>query len=132
MLIMLFKKLLKVCNSFPRPSTLHKLHLSAKNLYSRFSKTYARSKLAQIMNAAYMTKVLRATNPTTKLVINACHPGTVDTNLIHNTPFSFPIIQTIMKPFTWFFLKTDQDGAQTPLFLALSKKIDGISGKYFR
>jgi NAD(P)-dependent dehydrogenase (short-subunit alcohol dehydrogenase family) len=105
--------------------------VEAKNLYNRFTKTYARSKLAQIMNAAYMTKVLRGKNPTTKITINSCHPGTVNTNLIHNTPFSFPIIQKVLTPFTWFFLKTDQDGAQTPLYLTLSKKVDGISGKYF-
>jgi NAD(P)-dependent dehydrogenase (short-subunit alcohol dehydrogenase family) len=105
--------------------------VEARSLYNRFTKTYARSKLAQIMNAAYMTKVLRAKNPTTKITINSCHPGTVNTNLTHNTPFSFPIIQTVLSPFTWFFLKTDQDGAQTPLYLALSTKIDGISGKYF-
>uniref|UniRef100_A0A7E4US50 Dehydrogenase/reductase SDR family member 12 n=1 Tax=Panagrellus redivivus TaxID=6233 RepID=A0A7E4US50_PANRE len=99
--------------------------------FSRLWKTYARSKVAQVMHAVTLTKRIRAADPTTKVTINACHPGTVDTNLTHGTIMGIPIIQKITKPFIWFFMKTDDDGAQTPLFLALSKKIDGVSGKYF-
>ncbi|VDM45275.1 unnamed protein product, partial [Toxocara canis] len=33
--------------------------------------------------------------------------------------------------FSWFILKTPKDGAQTPLYLALSKYVSGVSGQYF-
>ncbi|KAE9548718.1 hypothetical protein FO519_008068 [Halicephalobus sp. NKZ332] len=117
------------------------LHLFADNVeqetvedkkkFSRLSQTYARSKLANVMHAVTLTKKLRADDPTTKITINACHPGTVDSEFARNTPLGIPIIKKLASPFTWFFMKTDYDGAQTPLFLALSKKVDGASGKYF-
>jgi hypothetical protein len=40
-------------------------------------------------------------------------------------------LATLAAPFEWFFLKTPKDGAQCPLYLALSPKVDGVSGKYF-
>jgi hypothetical protein len=46
-------------------------------------------------------------------------------------PFNDYII-ALLSPIAWFVLMSDNDGAQTPLFLALSKQIDGVSGKYFR
>ncbi|VDN54559.1 unnamed protein product [Dracunculus medinensis] len=68
---------------------------------------YCRSKLAlvrsasnelQIMHAVELTRVIRLANPSSRVTINALHPG---------------------------------DGAQTPLYLALSKDVEGVSGKYF-
>jgi len=41
------------------------------------------------------------------------------------------IAAILAAPFEWFFLKTPKDGAQCPLYLALSPKVDGVSGKYF-
>lgn len=83
------------------------------------------------MHAVALTKRLREHDPSTKVTVNACHPGVVNTNLIRHTPAAWGPIRKIISPFLWFFFKTDYDGAQTPLYLSLSKKVDGISGKYF-
>lgn len=83
------------------------------------------------MHAVALTKRSREKDSGTKLTVNSCHPGVCNTTLIR-MPFYQNYISKIFSPFVWFFLKTDQDGAQTPLYLALSKKVDGVSGKYFR
>lgn len=84
------------------------------------------------MHAVALTKRLREHDPTTRVTVNACHPGVVNTNLMRHTPAFWGPINKLISPFLWFFFKTDNDGAQTALYLALSKKVDGISGKYFR
>lgn len=83
------------------------------------------------MHGVSLTKRIRSKNSASKLTINSCHPGTVDTDLIR-IKFFQNVLKKVFKPFLWYFMKTDQDGAQTPLYLALSKKVSGISGKYFR
>jgi len=103
--------------------------MDSKKDYGIF-KAYARSKLAQVIHAVEMTKRLRRLNSATKVTINSCHPGAVDTSLVRISIYQ-NYIKPIIKPFLWYFFKTAQDGAQTPLFLALSKKINGVSGKYF-
>lgn len=105
--------------------------VESKKKFSKTLYTYARSKLANAMHAVTLTKKLRERDPTTKIIINACHPGTVDSEFARNTVLGNSFVKKLVSPFIWLFFKTDHDGAQTPLFLALSKKIDGVSGKYF-
>ncbi|KAI6206437.1 hypothetical protein M3Y94_00910400 [Aphelenchoides besseyi] len=116
-----------------------KLHLNAdgasvekmnsKKHYSMYQ-AYARSKLAQVLHAVEMTKRLRKLNHATKVTINSCHPGCVNTELVRWYVYQ-RVIKTAFYPFVWFFMKTEQDGAQTPLYLALGKKVNGVSGLYF-
>jgi hypothetical protein len=74
------------------------------------------------MHAAALTKRLREKDPGTKLTINACHPGAVNTTICR-MPIYQDYLRHIFAPLLWFIFKTAQDGAQTPLFLALSKKV---------
>uniref|UniRef100_A0A915CQR1 Uncharacterized protein n=1 Tax=Ditylenchus dipsaci TaxID=166011 RepID=A0A915CQR1_9BILA len=98
----------------------------SKKHFDRWMKTYARSKLANVMHASALTKRIRS-----KIIsANSCHPGVVDSSLVRSTVYT-NFIKKVFSPIIWFVLKTEQDGAQTPLYLALSKKINGISGKYF-
>lgn len=83
------------------------------------------------MHALALTKRIRNRDPSSKLTINSCHPGVVNTNLIRHSFFT-NYIKPALKPIIWLFFKTPNDGAQTPLYLALSKKVKGISGQYFR
>ncbi|CAJ0960857.1 unnamed protein product, partial [Mesorhabditis belari] len=92
-------------------------------------KPYFRSKLANVMHARALTQRLRKEG-THNVIINSCHPGAVNTELNRHF-FLANLFKTVGKPFMWFFTKTPRDGAQTPLYLSLSKKVDGISGKYF-
>ncbi|CAD5228871.1 unnamed protein product [Bursaphelenchus okinawaensis] len=93
-------------------------------------KSYARSKLASVLHAVEFTKRLRRRSSGTKVLINSCHPGAVNTDLVR-IPFYRNVLKKVFGVFIWFFMKTDQDGAQTPLYCALSKKLEGVSGKYF-
>uniref|UniRef100_A0A0K0EEA8 Retinol dehydrogenase 14 n=1 Tax=Strongyloides stercoralis TaxID=6248 RepID=A0A0K0EEA8_STRER len=92
---------------------------------------YRRSKLAQIMHAIEYTRRIRSRDPDTKITFNSCEPGIVNTHLFRHTLLDNMCIGTLISPFRWFFFKTANDGAQCPLFLALSKKVDSISGKHY-
>lgn len=82
-----------------------KLHLNAdcanvekmnsKKDYGMFQ-AYARSKLANVVHAVEMTKRLRRLNSGTKVTINSCHPGAVDTNLVR-FPVNFKISIKLLK-----------------------------------
>uniref|UniRef100_A0A915CNZ4 Uncharacterized protein n=1 Tax=Ditylenchus dipsaci TaxID=166011 RepID=A0A915CNZ4_9BILA len=102
----------------------------SKKHFDRWMKTYARSKLANVMHASALTKRIRSKDSGSKISANSCHPGVVDSSLVRSTVYT-NFIKKVFSPIIWFVLKTEQDGAQTPLYLALSKKINGISGKYF-
>ncbi|KAK6753119.1 hypothetical protein RB195_012615 [Necator americanus] len=116
-----------------------KLHLKSKALdlatiddkkkFGMFD-PYNRSKLANVMHARELSRRLHKQG-IHHVSANSLHPGVVNSNLSRHTLLSKSPLQQLSAPFRWFFLKTDRDGAQTSLFLALSKKIDGISGKYF-
>ncbi|CAJ0933239.1 unnamed protein product, partial [Mesorhabditis belari] len=89
-------------------------------------KPYYRSKLANVMHARALTQRFRE-DGTNNVTINSCHPGVVNTELSRR----FVIARYIARPFMWLFAKTPREGAQTALYLALSKNVYGISGKYF-
>ncbi|RCN34129.1 hypothetical protein ANCCAN_20028 [Ancylostoma caninum] len=91
---------------------------------------YNRSKLANVMHARELSRRLHRQG-LHHVCVNSLHPGVVNSNLSRHTLLSKTPIRQLSSPFRWFFLKTDRDGAQTSLYLALSKKIDGVSGKYF-
>lgn len=95
-----------------------------------FFDPYNRSKLANVMHARGLTRRLHRLG-VHHVVANSLHPGVVNSNLPRSTPLLKTPIRQITAPFRWLFLKTDRDGAQTSLYLALSKKVDGVSGKYF-
>ena len=105
--------------------------VESREKFTRYTAPYSRSKLANVMHATTLTKKLRQEDPTTKITINACHPGVVNSEISRNSPFGGSFLKKVGAPLVWLFMKTDYDGAQTPVFLALSKKVDGISGKYF-
>ncbi|KHJ90851.1 hypothetical protein OESDEN_09294, partial [Oesophagostomum dentatum] len=91
---------------------------------------YNRSKLANVMHARELSRRLHKQG-LHHVSVNSLHPGVVNSNLGRHTILSKTPFLQLSAPFRWLFLKTDRDGAQTSLYLALSKKVDGISGKYF-
>ncbi|VDK24507.1 unnamed protein product [Anisakis simplex] len=82
------------------------------------------------MHAHELTKRLRA-EEASSVTINACHPGLCYTRLVRYTPLARKPLNVLLAPFAWFILKTPKDGAQTPLYVALSKHVSGVSGQYF-
>lgn len=98
--------------------------------FHRFRR-YCRTKLAAVMHARELARRIRETDPTSTVVINACHPGFCYTGLLRYTAIKYWPIKILLLPFLWFFLKSGRDGAQTPLYMSLSKQLENDSGKYY-
>jgi NAD(P)-dependent dehydrogenase (short-subunit alcohol dehydrogenase family) len=84
---------------------------------------YRRPKLAQMMTSFEMAARWKGSGVT----VNVVHPGTVATGLIRaGGPIG--IAWKIMALFTL----TEEQGADTPLYVATSPEIEGVTGEYFK
>ncbi|RWR98492.1 retinol dehydrogenase 14-like protein, partial [Dinothrombium tinctorium] len=70
--------------------------------------TYCKSKLANVLFVKELARRLQGTYVTA----NALHPGLVKTDINH-------------------LQKTAEEGAQTTIFLSVSKRVENVSGKYY-
>lgn len=69
----------------------------------------------------------------TGVTVNAVHPGLVDTEIIRHMGFyNSTFSKYFLYPFTWPFIKTPKQGAQTCIYAALEPSLKNVSGKYFR
>lgn len=91
-----------------------------KKKFSGF-KAYGRSKLANIL----FTRSLSAMLDENEVTANSLHPGGVATNLYEKMN---PVFRWIAK----IFMISPRKGAETPVYLASSPEVDGISGEYFK
>ncbi|CAF0769153.1 unnamed protein product [Didymodactylos carnosus] len=103
------------------------------NLEKRYTPLigYAHSKLANILFTRELAKRLQGTN----ITANSLHPGVIVTELLRYNeqripPFLYPLY-SLLKPLAWFFTKNADQGSQTTIRLAVDKKLDGVTGKYF-
>lgn len=87
------------------------------------SRAYARSKLALLMTSIETAERVRGSGVT----VNVVHPGVVATGLVR----SGGIAQLVWKAMARVAL-TEQQGADTPLHVALSPTLDGVSGCYLK
>lgn len=74
---------------------------------------YKQSKQANRMLSAYYAKLLCKN----LISVNSCHPGEISSKLSNNLGFFFP--------------DPPEKGADTPVWLATDKSLDGITGKYY-
>jgi NAD(P)-dependent dehydrogenase (short-subunit alcohol dehydrogenase family) len=74
---------------------------------------YRQSKQADRMLTLSFAELLRDKN----ITVNACHPGDVNSKLSNNLGYGGH--------------ETPEQGADTPVWLALSQEMDGVTGKYF-
>jgi len=87
-------------------------------------RAYNQSKLANIMFTNELARRLDGAGVTATSV----HPGVVRTNFgAEDQAWFFTIISRVVRP----LLKTPAQGAQTPIYLASSPDMDGISGQFF-
>ena len=84
---------------------------------------YSSSKLAVMMSTFETARQLTGTGVTANVV----HPGTVATSLIR-TGGVIGLAWTAMRP----FLRTEEQGADTPVHVALSPDLVRTSGRYFK
>jgi len=84
---------------------------------------YGRSKLANILFTYELARRLEGTGVTA----NCLHPGFVASNLARNNGLLARIGMTLLRPFA----VSPEKGAETPIYLATSAEVEGVSGKYF-
>ncbi len=87
-------------------------NINAEKYYDPYE-AYSRSKLCNILFTFYLAKHIGNTGTT----VNALHPGVINTKLLRNG---------------WGAIGTNVSrGAETPVFLATSHKVENITGEYF-
>lgn len=101
--------------------------LNSEKSYSE-ADAYSQSKLANVLFTRELAKRLEGTGVT----VNALHPGVVDTELARNWAFfQTNFVQYFLKYLIWPLMKTPKSGAQTSIYAALDRDLDGVTGLYF-
>ena len=86
-------------------------------------RAYAQSKLANILFTRELARRLEGAGVTA----NAVHPGFVGSNFGRNNKGLLPLVLKLCRP----FIRTVEQGAETPLWLASAPELDGVTGGYF-
>jgi NAD(P)-dependent dehydrogenase (short-subunit alcohol dehydrogenase family) len=94
-----------------------------KRLYTGL-KSYGQSKTAQLFTVWQLAKELESTGVT----INAMHPGGVRTNIGNNNG---KLYRWFLHHVTWHFLKDPSISGDALYYLAASKELDKVTGKFF-
>jgi NAD(P)-dependent dehydrogenase (short-subunit alcohol dehydrogenase family) len=108
-------RIINVASEYHEKHIIHFDDLGYKKNYNGGWESYGASKLANILFTYELARRLQGTNVT----VNALNPGFVDTNFQRAAGLSFR------------GRLTPDEGADTPLWLATSDEVNGISGKYF-
>jgi len=87
-------------------------------------RAYSQSKLANVMFTYELARRLEGTGVTATVL----HPGVVRTGFGAEDPSPF---WRVFIPLTRPFMKTPAEGAQTPIYLACSPNVEGVTGTYF-
>lgn len=86
-------------------------------------RAYSRSKLANIMFTYALARRLDGT----RVTANCLHPGFVATRLGSGNRIPVRPFMLLMRPFAL----SPKQGAETPVYLATSPEVEGVSGRYF-
>ena len=84
---------------------------------------YKRSKLCNILFTYELARRLEGENVT----VNALHPGLVRTNIARNNG----LLGRVVNFFIGVRGITPDKGAETPVYLAASPEVEGVTGRYF-
>ena len=85
---------------------------------------YGRSKLANL----YFTYELDRRLDDEQVTVNALHPGFVSTNFAREGNSLLRFIMPVMQ----LFARSPQEGARTPVYVASSPEVEGVSGNYYK
>jgi len=87
-------------------------------------RAYNQSKLANVMFTYELARRFRGTGVTA----TALHPGMTNTSFSVDDPSgAFAPLVAVMRP----FMRSPQKGAETPVYLASSPEVEGLTGQYF-
>lgn len=96
--------------------------LNAEESYGMVQ-AYGQSKLANILFTHELARRLRGTGVTA----NCVHPGVVATKIWSGSDW----LSRLARLFTWLY-KSPEEGAESVLYLAASRELDGVTGQYFK
>lgn len=117
-------RIVSVASDAHRAGTLDFSDLGFERGGYAIMRAYSRSKLANVLFAAELTRRLAGTGVTS----NSLHPGAVATNIWSGAPgWAKPLIFLFLRP----FLLSIEDGADRIVQLAASPELEGVTGKYF-
>lgn len=115
-------RVVNVASESHRGAEMHFDDLQFENGYNGL-KAYGQSKLANLLFTYELSRRLAQTDVT----VNALHPGFVNTHIGKQNPF----VRVFMNAIHFFFAKSPEEGAETPVYLASSPEAQGVTGKYF-
>ena len=116
-------RIINLSSSLHHKGRLNLDDLSIADGYSGID-AYGRSKLAQILHAKELARRLASADVTA----NSVHPGAVASDLMRSLK---GVRGLIMKTFIRRFLRTNEQGADTVLYLAASDKVADESGSFW-
>lgn len=116
-------KIVNVASGSHRGEKMRFDDLQFENGYNAMA-AYGQSKLANLLFTYELSRRLEATDVT----VNALHPGFVNTFLGKQNG---PLVHAFMNLIHFLFAKSPQEGAETPIYLASSPDVEGVTGKYF-
>lgn len=96
--------------------------LNAEDSYGMVQ-AYGQSKLANILFTHELARRLRGTG----VAANCVHPGVVATNIWSGSDW----LSRLARLFTWLY-KSPEQGAESVLYLAASRELEGVTGQYFK
>lgn len=99
--------------------------LNSENNYDK-AFCYSQSKLANLLFTLELARQLEGTGVT----VNALTPGIVRTGLGRHVQIPL-LAKPLFNIASMVFFKSPLEGAQTPLYLACSPDVEGVSGKCF-
>lgn len=115
-------RIINVASGSHRNSRMHFDDLQFGKLYRPFE-AYGQSKLANIL---FTHELARRLDPS-RITANALHPGFVATGIASDNG----LVGWVVAPVLRLFAKSPQEGAETPVYLAASDAVEGVTGKYF-
>jgi NAD(P)-dependent dehydrogenase (short-subunit alcohol dehydrogenase family) len=96
--------------------------LNGKKHFSGWG-AYSQAKLANVLFTYELDRRLRGKG----ITVNALHPGFVATRFAKNNG----VIVRASMSFVHLFARTPEQGARTSIYLASSRQVEGVSGRYF-
>ncbi len=115
-------RIVNVSSAVHASGTINFDDLQARNKYSGMS-IYGQSKLANVLFTYELARRLAGTGVTA----NAVHPGMVATNFAANNG----LLGRLARPVMNLMSISEEEGADTIIYLATSPEVEGVTGKYF-